>query len=71
MRYWMGCVLLGAAVASLALLAAVDPAFAQCFPRGACASPEPAPGPLIGVGLPLAGAVVAALLVVRHFRHKA
>ena len=70
MRDWIGCVLLGACALSLAGLAlAVDPAWATvCVPRGSC--PQPAPGPLIGFGLPLAGAAVAALLIVRRFRHK-
>jgi hypothetical protein len=52
-----------------AWLANVDPALAQCFPRSSCA-PQGAPGPLIGVGLPIAGAAFATLLVVRHFRRK-
>jgi hypothetical protein len=31
---------------------------------------SPGPAPLIGVGLPIAGAVVAAVLVARHYRRK-
>lgn len=65
----IGRVLLGACVVSLACLALVEPAFANCFPS-CTLTPQPAPGPLIGFGLPLAGAAVAALLIVRRFRHK-
>jgi hypothetical protein len=63
---------LGISAAAIALLAWVDPASAFCFPASACqaAAPQPAPGPLIGFGLPIAGAALAALLAVRHFRQK-
>ena len=62
---------LGALAVSLAWLAYADPAFAACFPRSACQPPpQGAPGPLIGVGLPLAGAALATLLIVRRFRRK-
>jgi len=70
MRTFISGIILGAVVLAVALLAWVDPASAFCFPAPACQSPQPAPGPLIGFGLPLAGAAVVALLVVRHFRHK-
>ncbi len=72
MRCWMTYLLLGAG-AALLLLAALDPAAAAipCFPRSLCQStPQPAPGPLIGFGLPLAAAAVGALLAVRRFRQK-
>jgi hypothetical protein len=71
MRTLVSGIILGAVVLAIALLAWVDPASAFCFPAAACkAGPQPAPGPLIGFGLPLAGAAVVALMVVRHFRHK-
>lgn len=34
-------------------------------------TPTPTPAPLVGVGLPIAGAVVAAVALVRHYRRKA
>lgn len=43
------------------------------FPASASATASwfrPAPGPLIGFGLPLAGAAFAALYIVRRFRPK-
>jgi hypothetical protein len=70
MQAWIGRVLLGACVVSLACLALVEPAFANCFPACTLTPPQPAPGPLIGFGLPLAGAAVAALLIVRRLRPK-
>lgn len=72
MRILISGIILGAVVLAVALLAWADPASAFCFPAPACkgGGPQPAPGPLIGFGLPLAGAAVVALLVVRHFRHK-
>lgn len=68
MRSLFTCIILGAGVVALGLPMIIDPASAACFPRGSC--PQPAPGPLIGFGLPLAGAAVVALLLVRRFRHK-
>lgn len=69
MRYLIVRVLLSVCIVSLVGLALLDPAWATaCVPRGSC--PQPAPGPLIGFGLPLAGAALAALLVVRHYRQK-
>jgi len=57
---WLGlAALLG--TAAVAFLTIADPAFAFAKP------PSGAPGPLIGVGLPV-GAVVLAALVARHFR---
>lgn len=47
------------------LLGAIDPAFAQRV-----SGTRGAPGPLIGVGLPIAGAVIATVLVARRFRRK-
>lgn len=71
MRSWYSFGVLGACVLALGCVAMIDPALAGCVPRFACApTPQPAPGPLIGFGLPLAGAALAALLAVRHFRHK-
>lgn len=71
MRRLMTGIVLAAGALAIALLAWADPASAICFPASACkAAPQPAPGPLIGFGLPLAGAALAALLAVRHFRHK-
>ena len=71
MRALTNGLILGAGVLAVALLAWTDPASALCFPASACkAAPQPAPGPLIGFGLPLAGAAVVALLLVRRFRHK-
>lgn len=52
-----------AGVAAAIGLSVVDPAFAQRIPRGG-------PAPLIGVGLPLLGGVLATLFVVRRFRRK-
>ena len=69
MRSWFTFIMLGACAVALGVLATIDPAAAGCFPRFAC-QPQPAPGPLIGFGLPLAGAAVVALLLVRRFRHK-
>lgn len=68
MRSLFTCIMLGACAVALGLPMIIDPASAACFPRGSC--PQPAPGPLIGFGLPLAGAAVVALLLVRRFRHK-
>jgi hypothetical protein len=51
---------LGSVVACL--LMAVDPALALG------GEPQHSPAPLIGVGLPIAGGVVVALLLVRRFR---
>lgn len=63
MRYWGGWAyaifVLGAFGA--ALLATVDPALALARP------PRGGPGPLLGLGLPAAGVVVA-LLLARCFR---
>lgn len=57
---WAYCfVFLG--LAAVAVMAMVDPALALSQP------PKGAPGPLIGVGLPV-GAVVVAALIARHFR---
>jgi len=73
MRALMNCLLLGVGALTIVLLAWADPASALCFPTTACGgtpAPQPAPGPLIGFGLPLAGAALAALLAVRHFRQK-
>jgi len=53
---------LGLSVAALAVLVDVVHAFAK--------PPKATPGPLLGGGLALAGAVVATILVVRHFRQK-
>lgn len=54
-----------------AWLANVDPALAQsCYPFGCGGQPRGAPAPLIGVGLPIAGAAFAALVIIRHFRGK-
>jgi hypothetical protein len=43
-----------------------------CEPALAMAKPLPrgGPGPLIGLGLPLAGAVVATALIARRFRRR-
>jgi hypothetical protein len=54
--------LTGLAIAALALMGLFDPAFAFARP------PRPTPVPLIGVGLPLAGCVLAALAIARRFR---
>lgn len=63
-------VVLAALVVSLVGFIAADPAIA-CFPPWACTTtPQPAPAPLIGVGLPVAGAAFAALVIIRHFRGK-
>lgn len=65
------CFLLAAGAILLALVSFMDPAWAGCVPRGACApapTPVPAPGPLIGFGLPLAAAALGALLIVRRSR---
>lgn len=71
MRTLTSGLILGVGALALALLAWADPASAFCFPASACQqAPQPAPGPLIGFGVPLAGAALAALLVVRHFRQK-
>jgi hypothetical protein len=52
---------LWSAILALCPLAATAPALAQW------AAPAPAPAPLIGIGLPIAGVLVAAVLLVRHF----
>ncbi len=70
MRTLTSGLILGAGALAVALLAWTDPASALCFPASACRPPQPAPGPLIGFGLPLAGAAVVALLLVRRFRPK-
>jgi hypothetical protein len=49
----------------LAALYYFEPALAMAKPL-----PRGGPGPLIGIGLPVAGAVVATLLIVRRFRRK-
>lgn len=46
---------------SVVLLAMFEPALANDPIRGA-------PGPLIGIGLPIAGVVLVALMVARSFR---
>ena len=53
---------LGLSIAALGVLVDVVHAYAK--------PPSPTPGPLIGGGLALAGAVVATILVVRHFQRK-
>ena len=60
-------------IAIIALM--VDPAVAQVPkgpPPGVPKGPPPkgAPAPLIGVGLPMVGSVLVALLLVRRFRRK-
>src|SRR5262245_21957554 len=64
----LGCM----AVLTFSLMA--DLAFAQRTPPSPAPTPTPvirgAPAPLIGVGLPMAGAGLLALLLVRRFRRK-
>jgi hypothetical protein len=70
MRTW-SAVVLGTfgTLAALAISWLTEPAQAAfCFPI--CVSPSPAPGPLIGVGLPAAAIVLATLFVARRFRGK-
>jgi hypothetical protein len=50
--------------AAIVLAETLEPALALARP------PRGGPGPLIGMGLPLAGLVVAALAVARRFRGK-
>lgn len=52
----------GLSIAALGALVEVAHAYAK--------PPSPTPAPLLGGGLALAGAVVATILVVRHFRQK-
>lgn len=64
MRRFIMAALSCAGVAAVIGLSVVDPAFAdRTIPRGG-------PAPLIGVGLPLLGGVLATLFVVRCFRRK-
>jgi hypothetical protein len=44
-----------------------EPALA-CFPPWACSAPQPGPAPLIGAGLPIAGAVLAIVWAAHRFR---
>jgi hypothetical protein len=62
-RGWGYCLTI-AGGAAVVLAATLDPALALARP------PRGGPGPLIGMGLPLAGLVVAALAVARRFRSK-
>lgn len=61
---WLVGVLAGAGIFALGLAVFPELVFAGPVP------PNPGPAPLIGVGLPIAGAVVAAVLVARHYRRK-
>ena len=52
------------ACAAVVLAAIIDPAFALALP------PRGGPGPLIGMGLPLVGLVVATVAIARRLRRK-
>jgi hypothetical protein len=66
MRIAFNASTLALGIASIcALVGLVDPAAAYLN-----APAEPAPGPLIGLGLPAAGAVIGALSVLRYLRQR-
>ena len=62
-RVWAYCLTIFGAAAIL-LTGMLEPALALARP------PRGAPGPLIGIGLPLAGLVVAAVALARRWRGK-
>ena len=57
----MTCILGSAGMVVMVSVVMTDPALAVV---------RPGPAPLIGVGLPLVGGVLAAIMVVRRFRRK-
>jgi hypothetical protein len=61
------CLLCAVALGGLAafLLGTIDPALAQRV-----SGTRGGPAPLIGVGLPIAGAVIATVLLARRFRRR-
>jgi hypothetical protein len=63
---WLFGVLAAVGVFALGLAAFPELLFAGPVPT----RPSGGPAPLIGVGLPIAGAVVAAVLVARHYWRK-
>ena len=62
-RDWAYCLTAMAGV-GIVVAANIDPAFALALP------PRGGPGPLIGMGLPLVGLVVATVAIARRLRRK-
>jgi hypothetical protein len=66
-RWWILLGLSGASVFSLGLVIFPDLLFAGVFIKS---PPRYGPAPLIGMGLPVAGAVVAVVLAARRYRRR-
>ena len=54
----------------IALVAGVDSAFAGSCPTIGCGGHLPAPGPIVGAGLPILAIGFGAYWLTRQFRHK-
>lgn len=69
-RFQTGCALVVAGGTALVLGMTVLPDLLHAVDTGVRIPPRGGPAPLIGIGLPIAGAVLATVYFARRFRRK-